>query len=254
MCQLYQSSVLQFFRAQETVTEINEAAGAEVALALQGDVSNEADVKASVERCVAAFGRIDSYFANAGIMPKYAAIEDTTEESFMRCMRINTLGPFFAIKHASAAMQEAGEPGSIVCTASIAAIRADVTPLEYSASKGAVIAMVRSSADRLLGTGVRVNCVVPGGVVSNITQQVAMEMDERGQSLKGYDMEAFPPADPTEIGKVVRFLASEDSAFINGQAIVADGGMSNSMGFRLVKKKRDVKNTFQKGMSNKPPH
>merc|ERR1711907_723489 len=166
----------------------------------------------------------------------------------MRALKVNTLGAFFAIKHASAAMEDGG---SIIVTASIAAIRADVTPLEYAASKGAVISMVRASADRLLGDGVRVNCVVPGGVVTNITSQVAMEMDERGQSLKGYDMEAFPPADPFEIGKVVRFLASEDSSFINGQAIVADGGMSNSMGFRLTKKRRDIANKFEKGMQRK---
>jgi len=145
-------------------------------------------------------------------------------------------------------MEAQEEGGAIVCTASIAALRADVTPLEYAASKGAVISMVRSSADRLLGTGIRVNCVVPGGVVTSITTQVAMEMDARGQSLKGYDMEAFPPADPTAVAKVVRFLACEDSEFVNGQAIVADGGMSNSMGFRLVKKKRDAQNRFEKGM------
>jgi len=198
-----------------------------------------------------AFGRIDTYFANAGIMPQYTSIEDTTEESFMRCLRVNTLGPFLAIKHASKAMETAEEGGAIICTASIAAIRADVTPLEYSASKGAVISMVRSSADRLLGSGIRVNCVVPGGVVTSITTQVAQEMDNRGQSLKGYDMESFPPADPTAVAKVVRFLASEDSEFVNGQAIVADGGMSNSMGFRLVKKKKDFKNKFEKGMSRK---
>ena len=135
----------------------------------------------------------------------------------MGCLRVNTLGPFFAIKYASAAMESAGDGGAIVCTASIAAIRADVTPIEYAASKGAVISMVRSSADRLLGSGVRVNCVVPGGVVTNITTQVAMEMDQRGQSLKGYNMEAFPPADPTAVAKVVRFLSSGDSEFINGR-------------------------------------
>ena len=85
--------------------------------------------------------------------------------------------------------------------------------------------------------------------MTNITSQVAMEMDQRGQSLKGYDMGAFPPADPAAVAKVVRFLACDESKFVNGQAIVADGGMSNSMGFRLVKKKRDVQNRFEKGMA-----
>jgi len=235
--------------AEESAAEINaleEATGRAVAIA--ADVSVEVDVKATVDLSVKEFGRLDAYFANAGLMTRYRPIEETTEEDFMRTLRVNTLGPFFAIKHASPVISQNEDGGAIVCTASIAAIRADITPLEYAASKGALVSLVRSSADRLLGTGVRVNAVAPGGVVTAITTQVAMEMDSRGESLKGYDHEAFPPADPEQVAQVVRFLASEQSSFVNGQVIVADGGMSNSMGFRLVKKRKNRPNIFEKGM------
>ena len=130
-----------------------------------------AQVRGSVEACVREFGRIDAYFANAGLMTKYKPLavsgrerapqsltrdlyQESTEQDFVATLRVNTLGmralssspsvspgPFFAIKHASAAMAENEDGGSIICTASIAAIRADVTPLEYAASKGALVSL-----------------------------------------------------------------------------------------------------------------
>lgn len=166
--------------ADETVQIIRDA-GVGEGLAHTADIGDEADSKAIVDAAVGTWGRLDVYFANAGILGKYLSIEETTVEAFNRTLRINALGTFLAIKNASIAMKlnpnAAG--GSIVCTASIAAIRADVTPLEYSASKAAVVAMVRSAADRLILDKVRVNAVMPGGVLTNIAMGVATDIDSQ---------------------------------------------------------------------------
>jgi len=145
-------------------------------------VSQAIDVRATVDTCVRSFGKIDVYFANAGILGRFVPVSEETEESFLRTLGVNTLGPFMAIKYAAAAM--ANNPvkgGSIVCTASIAAMRADLTPLQYAASKGAVLSLVKSANDRLLLDKVRVNAVVPGGVLTPIVMGVAKDLDDQAR-------------------------------------------------------------------------
>lgn len=216
---------------QETAAEINDEHPG-CAVAVRADVSSAKDTQALVQACKDAFGKVDVYFANAGILPKLVPIKDEDEEQFMRTMAVNTLSVFLAIKHAGEAMKEHGEGGSIVCTASIAAMRSDLTPLQYAASKGAVLAMIKSANDRLLLDNVRVNAVVPGGVMTPIVMGVAQGLEEQGLILQGYDMARFPPIDPSEIAAIVCFLASDDSKAIKGQAVIADGG--SAFAWRLL--------------------
>ena len=227
--------------AAETARDINmEHPG--VATSASGDVSCVSDVKAHVNECVATLGGLDVYFANAGMLGRFVPIKDEDEESFLRTLRVNTLGPFMAIKYASEAMKKTSSGGSIVCTASIAALRADLTPLQYTASKGAVISMVRSASDRLLLDGVRVNAVVPGGVMTPMVMGVARDLDSQGLEMSGFDFRRFPHSEPEDIARVVTFLASDNSKAIKGQAIVADGGMSNSMASQVRPRKRRASN------------
>lgn len=193
-------------------------------------MSKVEDVKKSVDLCVEKFGHIDVYFANAGVLGPYRPINEESEESFMRALQINTLGPFMAIKYASEAMKKTAGGGSIIITSSIAAIRADLTPLNYAASKGAVTSMVVAANDRLLLDNVRVNAVLPGGVLTNMVMGVQRDLDAQGLMLKGYDMARFPTIMPEQIAVIVAFLASDEAACIKGHCLVADGGMSNSMG------------------------
>jgi NAD(P)-dependent dehydrogenase (short-subunit alcohol dehydrogenase family) len=229
--------------ANQTAHQINQKYGEGTAIAVTADVADEAQSQNTVDRCIEAFGRLDVYFANAGMLGRHTSIEDTTLEAFERTMKVNCVGVFLAIKHASVAMKRLGGGGSIICTASIAAIRADVTPLEYTASKAAVVAIVRSSADRLIlddeqqRTNIRVNAIMPGGVVTNIALGVASDIDSQEMKVGGYDFARFPPAMPQQIAEVALFLARPDaSGYVNGQVIVADGGLSNTMGMRAVKK------------------
>ena len=199
----------------------------------------EIDSKNVVEQAVKTFGQLDCYFANAGILGKYMPISEESEESFMRAININTLGVFMAIKYASEAMKKSGG-GSIVCTSSIASIRADLTPLQYAASKGAVNGMVISANDRFLLDNIRVNGILPGGVMTPIVMGVAKDLDDLGLELRGFDYRRWPPSDPTDIANVVLFLSSDDSVAIKGHMLVADGAMSQSMGSQPPQTKKRV--------------
>jgi len=216
--------------AKATAADINEEFGKGKAIAIKSDVSKVEDCKKSIDLCVSTYGRIDVYFANAGVLGRYYPISQETEDSFMRTMQINTLGPFMAIKYASEAMKTTAGGGSIIITSSIASIRADLTPLQYAASKGAVLSMVIAANDRLLLDNVRVNAVLPGGVLTPMVMGVAKDLEDQGLELKGYDAKRFPYIETEQIASVVLFLASEESSCIKGHALVADGGMANSMG------------------------
>jgi NAD(P)-dependent dehydrogenase (short-subunit alcohol dehydrogenase family) len=208
------------------------------AIAVQCDVSNSAQVLHSVKLCVETFHRLDVYFANAGVLGKYVPLAEETAESFERTLQVNTLGGFLAIKHASEAMKTLGNGGSIILTSSIASIRADVTPLQYAASKGALLSLVVSANDRLLLDKIRVNAVLPGGVLTEMALGVSKDLDSQGLQMAGYDFARFPFIEVEQVANVVLFLASAESEAIKGQFIVADGGMANSMGSQppLVRK------------------
>lgn len=97
-------------------------------------------------------------------------------------------------------------------------------------SKGSLLSLIVAANDRLLLDNVRINGIMPGGVMTPMAQNVAIDMDQKGYVFKGFDFEKYGHADPEHIAHVVMFLASDDSAAIKGSVIVADGGMSNSMG------------------------
>jgi len=196
--------------AASTAAEINESYPG-CAIALKVDVSCEKNTREMVDLCMEKFGGVDVYFSNAGVMPKYVEISDESEEAFMSTLRINTLSSFMAIKYGSEAMKKTGRGGSIICTASIAAMRSDLTPLQYTASKGAILAMVTSANDRLLLDNIRINALVPGGVMTPLYLSVAQGLQDQGLDMSHYDVKRYPPIDPEEIAEVVAFLASDVS-------------------------------------------
>jgi len=223
--------------AFEVAAEINELYPGS-AEPVRADVSVIGDNKMIVAACIEKFGKIDIFYANAGVLNKQVPLFEETEEQFMKAISVNTMGAFMAIKYAGEAMVKSGRGGSIICTASIAGIRSDLTPLQYGASKAAILSMVKSANDRLLLDNVRVNAILPGGVMTPLMMSVSKNLDDQGLFLKGYDIHRFPPIDPSQIAAVALFLASDDSSPIKGQAIIADGGMSNSMGSQPYPQKK----------------
>ena len=195
------------------------------------DAGDEAAVKALVDKAVADHGRLDIVFANAGVSGGLASILDQTAEDWAEILRVNLIGPFLAIKHAAPIMTEAGG-GSIICTASVAGLRSGAGGPAYSASKAGVISLVKTAAQQLTGSGVRVNAICPGLIETGMTEFVYERARAKGQGDKlGHLNPLQRGGEPSEIANAALFLASDDSSYVNGHALVVDGGLSSSHPF-----------------------
>jgi len=195
------------------------------------DSSDEAAVSALVDSCAARFGRVDVMFANAGISGDLVELMDLTAEHWRRVLEVNLIGPFLAIKHAARVMRSSGG-GSIICTASVAGLRSGAGASPYSASKAGVINLVQTAAQQLTGTGIRVNAICPGLIETGMTQPMFDLARAAGKERKIGQLNPLRRAgQPHEIAEVALFLASDASSYVNGHALVTDGGLSSSLPF-----------------------
>jgi NAD(P)-dependent dehydrogenase (short-subunit alcohol dehydrogenase family) len=210
-----------------TADAVKAAGGA--AIGLQGDAGLEADVQKLVATALSTHGQLHVAFANAGISGGMASIFDSTPELFTEVLRVNLIGPWLMVKHAGKVMADAGHGGSIVCTASVAGIRSGAGGPAYSASKAGVINLVMVSAQQLCETNVRVNALCPGLTETGMTKPVFDYARGKGVTDKlGRLNPLRRAAQPEELAQVALFLASNESSYINGQAIAVDGGLSSS--------------------------
>jgi NAD(P)-dependent dehydrogenase (short-subunit alcohol dehydrogenase family) len=195
------------------------------------DAGSEDDVRALVERAVRDHGGLDIFFANAGISGGLASIFEQSPEDWQEVLRVNLIGPFLAVKHAGPAMKERGG-GSIICTASVAGIRAGAGGPAYSASKAGVINLVKVAATQLAGANIRVNAICPGLIETGMTQVIYENARAAGrEEMIGQLNPLKRGGEPDEIASAALFLASDDSSYVNGHALVVDGGLSCSHPF-----------------------
>jgi NAD(P)-dependent dehydrogenase (short-subunit alcohol dehydrogenase family) len=208
--------------------ETIRAAGGRV-VAVEADAGDEAAVASLVERAIKEFGGLDITYANAGIVGPHVPFLELSGADWQDVLRINLVGPFLAIKYSAKAFLAASRPGSIICTASVAGIRSGAGPTPYSASKAGVINLVQTTANQLAGTGIRVNAICPGLIETGMTKPVFDGARARGKEAKLGQLNPLRRYGvPTEIAGAALFLASDDSSYVNGQAIVVDGGLSSS--------------------------
>lgn len=199
---------------------------------MRGDAGSETDVAAMVAAAVDRHGGLDILCANAGISGGMAGLFEQCAEDWETLLRVNLIGPFLAIKHGAKAMLDAGRPGAIVCTASVAGLRAGAGGPAYSASKAGVINLVQTSAQQLTGTGIRVNAVCPGLIETGMTQAVYDAARAKGREASIGQLNPLKRGGaPREIANAIAFLASEEASYVNGQALVVDGGLSTSHPF-----------------------
>jgi NAD(P)-dependent dehydrogenase (short-subunit alcohol dehydrogenase family) len=212
---------------RETVESIRKAGG--TAEAIIADVGVEADVAGFVGKAVSTHGKLDVIWANAGISGGWIPLFDQTPEQWQEILRVNLIGPFLAVKHAAQAMLKQGK-GSIVCTASVAGLKANAGGNPYSASKAGVISLVQTSAYALTGTGIRVNAVCPGLIETGMTKKTYEAAREKGTLDKiGQINPMRRGGEPEEIAAMGLFLASDEASYVNGQAFPVDGGLTASM-------------------------
>lgn len=199
---------------------------------LHVDVSKETDVVTAVDYVVEHHGRLDCMFNNAGIAGAVGPLDSVTVEMFDRTIAVNLRGVFLGTKYAARVMCKQGT-GSIINTASTAAIRTGYGNHIYSASKAGVLQFTKSVAMELGEQNIRVNCVLPGFIPTPMIAMARGVPVEEADSNLPIIEEAFKAAQPIrrsgsvdDIAKAVLWLASDDSSFVNGHALVVDGGVT----------------------------
>jgi NAD(P)-dependent dehydrogenase (short-subunit alcohol dehydrogenase family) len=186
------------------------------------DVGDEAQVESAFAQSVAALGPIDAVFANAGVSSKGTPLVDMDLQEFRRVQRVNVEGVFLTLRAAARHMVQQGRGGSLVATASTAAVEGAARNSHYGASKGAVTAMVRALAVELARHKIRVNSILPGWIETDMT--------EKSMSNPKF-AEAVMPRIPArrwgsieDFGGIAVYLASDASAYATGEQFVIDGG------------------------------
>jgi NAD(P)-dependent dehydrogenase (short-subunit alcohol dehydrogenase family) len=216
---------VELFRSEgATVVGADVSDGADV----RCDAGSEEDVKRLIEQTAAQYDRLDIFFANAGVSGGWATIADQTAADWAEILRINLIGPFLAIKYAAPVMAKRGS-GSIICTASVAGLRSGAGGAAYSASKAGVINLVQTAAQQLSGSGVRVNAICPGLIETGMTQGIYDMARASGQEQRIGELNPLRRGgEPDEIANAALFLASDESSYVNGAALVVDGGLATS--------------------------
>lgn len=210
----------------EVAQGIVEAGG--IARSMVMDAGAEADVIRAVETAEAEFGGLDIFFANAGITGGVRDLMDSTPEVWAEVLRVNLIGPFLAVKYGAPAMEKRGG-GSIVMTASVAGMRANAGPSQYSASKAGVINLAQNASYELTGTNIRVNAICPGLIETEMTRTIYdYAKATGGESWIGLRNPMRRGGEPEEIAAMVLFLASPLASYVNGQALPVCGGLSAS--------------------------
>jgi NAD(P)-dependent dehydrogenase (short-subunit alcohol dehydrogenase family) len=209
-------------RDQSTLNDAAAAIG-KGTLALRSDVSKVADLDALFTVVENQFGKIDVLFANAGVA-KFSPVADTTEALYDEVFDINVKGVFFAIQKA---IPHLNDGASIVLNTSFVNQKGEPGTSVYSASKAAVRSFVRTTAAELVGRGIRVNAVSPGPIATPIYGRLGMPKDAVEAMAQGIlaqvPMKRF--GQPEEVAAAVAFLASPEASYITGVEIEVGGGV-----------------------------
>lgn len=198
----------------------------------QFDAADEKSVKAVVAHAISTYGRLDIFFANAGVVGNNKIFTAISEDEFLATLRTNVVSVFLAAKYAAPAMQRTSKDkpypsGSIIGTASVAGLRSNAGSADYSASKASVVSLAQTLAYQLSGTGIRINAICPGVVETGMTAPMYDAARTRGTQGKIGQLNPLRRgAHADEVARVALFLGSEESSYVNGQAWAVDGGLS----------------------------
>jgi NAD(P)-dependent dehydrogenase (short-subunit alcohol dehydrogenase family) len=213
-------------RGSRLASEIGERA-----VFVQADVSTELDIDLAVATCVQEFGGQDVMFNNAGVPGSTGGIEEIDVATWDHTLGVHLRGVFLGIRAAARVMRPQGY-GSIINTSSVAAFRANMAGHDYSAAKAAIRQLTVTTANELGEHGIRVNAVCPGAIATSIFGRAAGLDSETAQRTVDFMTAALSESapirragQPIDIAEAVLWLASDSSAFVNGQAIAVDGGL-----------------------------
>ena len=222
--------------AEETVGLIEKEVGPGFAVAYEANASNNADVKAMVDACMAKWGRVDILDNNVGIGSQGGPVE-LSEDEWHRVFDVNVKSFFLTAKHVLPIMEAQGK-GAIVNVSSIASIRSPkgISYLAYNASKGAVNSLTMAIASQYAEKGIRCNAILPGlmhtPMIDFLAEQYARSEKDHNQAYEKM-IAIRDHASPTgkmgtgwDTANAALFLASDQSAYVNGHLLVVDGGIT----------------------------
>jgi NAD(P)-dependent dehydrogenase (short-subunit alcohol dehydrogenase family) len=210
--------------AVKVANQIVAAGGS--AVGLEADVGDEAAVLAAVAAAAAELDGLDTVVACAGIL-HIVPTHEMTLNTWELILRVNLTGAFLTVRHALPFLLDAGG-GSIVTIGSVASVVAGGYASCYDASKSGLLGFTRAVGVEYADRGIRANCILPGHVATNLKAHSGETMGTRG--LSGVARVTAPMtrrADPSELAAVVAFLCSDDSSFMTGSAVAADGGFTS---------------------------
>ena len=236
-------------QGEETVRLIQDAGGE--ARFVCCDVSQADQVEALVSTTVTAYGRLDCAFNNAGFEGQVAPTLECSEENWERVIAVNLKGVWLCMKYEMRQMIQQGRGGAIVNTASVAGIVAERGFPAYAAAKGGVIQLTRTAAVEYGGTGIRINAICPGVIMTPMVERTLPQMSldtfaptgkpsgplrrltnrmmgsRSAQKVMVKMLQPMGrPGQPEEIAQAAVFLCSDASSFMTGHAMVVDGGMT----------------------------
>lgn len=202
-------------------------------LSIVADVSDEQAVKDYVDQTVKTFGRIDGFCNNAGIEGRQAPLTEYDVEVFKKVTDINLMGVYYGMRYVIPVMQQQ-RYGRIVNVSSVGGIRGVLNQVAYVASKHAVSGMTKNAALEYGRYGITTNAIAPGAILTPMVAEAFRQINPADPKAAE---DAFAQHNPTrrlglphEVAKVVAFLLSEESGYVNGQTIAIDGGESNMYG------------------------
>lgn len=208
-------------RLEELATSLAGAPGKVVPFA--GDVSLQETNEAMIDLAVQEFGRLDILVNNAGVMDDMGPIGDVTNERMEKVLSINLYGPMYAMRKAVGVFLAQGGGGNIVNVASLGGMRSCAGAV-YCASKAAVISLTKNTAYMYMPNGIRCNAIAPGGINSEISTSMGMPNMAGYGRVKNVLATAPAPGETKHIADAALFLASDDSAYVNGDVLIVDGG------------------------------
>ncbi|MBD8036261.1 SDR family oxidoreductase [Solibacillus sp. A46] len=203
------------------VNEITSNGGK--AVGVLANVVKQEDVDNMINTAITSFGSLDILVNNAGIMDNFVPVGDVSDELWDRLMAVNLTGPFKAARSAINIMEKQETGGVIINNASVGGLFGTRGGAAYVASKHGLIGLTKNIAATYGTFGkVRANAIAPGGVKTNIGATITAPSE---LGFKALEAAGFSPmAEASQIAQVALFLASEDSSFVNGDVIKADGG------------------------------
>lgn len=232
-----EATVLRFASegARVLIADLNEEGGQAVArrcreaggtaLFQRTDVEQEESIAAAVTRAVEEFGRLDITYNNAGLGGALGPIEQIDSRHWDRTMAIMLRAAFLGIKYSVPEMRKVGG-GSIISTASVAGLQAGDGPLAYSVAKAAIIHLTRCAAQELGKDRIRINCICPGGIITPLLYRHVPGGEPVTRNFLDHIQPIARAGRPQDIAAMALFLASDESEWVTGTAMVVDGGLT----------------------------